>query len=379
MPQTAEARESSEEPGPTWYIEARVHDEADSDDSLNSCPATARRRGKHKNEVVNERKAKIVRRSRLDGGDDKDRFFLKNDPLRGFEQDRSRSSSREPFCRGRIEVKRFGPHRDLTALEARALKQQTRQHEAAAARVRLAAATAAPAARQREEQVEQEQQPQPQQQQIPLTSETDIEWVYVTCRDMLTRHCGEVTGELLKARLRDLLQLSNVAFYCTDIPINNQIKVKDLWMLMQGVPGAIVQDSLLLRVVEEIRVRKFKARARVDIGATAMYRLADVHWYTILDYVGGHHLGVYCDWLCRQCSPMWYGWWCSECRMSVPPRWTIENHFGQCGQSCGCCRARNPEDGPLSCPECYAVACVSIVDKMCHDAVRRARAAGLAL
>ena len=34
------------------------------------------------------------------------------------------------------------------------------------------------------------------------------------------------------------------------------------------------------------------------------------------------------------------------------PLWKVRGHWGHCGQSCGCCRSHNPEDG-ANCSECY--------------------------
>jgi hypothetical protein len=104
----------------------------------------------------------------------------------------------------------------------------------------------------------------------------------------------------------------------------------------------------------------------------------------LLDYIGARHVGVHLgshgiDWDCDNCSPRWYDWRCSACCTTVPPRWTVETHFGQCGQNCSCCRARNIEDGPACCPHCFSIACVQMVDKRCSDAVLCARAAGAPL
>ena len=40
---------------------------------------------------------------------------------------------------------------------------------------------------------------------------------------------------------------------------------------------------------------------------------------------------------------------------SHPDGWTINGHFGACGQSCPCCRAFNPEDRYSGCPICIDV------------------------
>lgn len=97
----------------------------------------------------------------------------------------------------------------------------------------------------------------------------------------------------------------------------------------------------------------------------------------LLDYIGAHHRIRGSRWDCDHCSPRWYDWWCNACRNAVPSRWTVENHFGQCVQSCPCCRAR--VDCPLSCAECFSIACVQMVDKICRDDVLCARAAGAQL
>ena len=97
----------------------------------------------------------------------------------------------------------------------------------------------------------------------------------------------------------------------------------------------------------------------------------------LLDYIGAHHRIRGSRWDCDHCSPRWYDWWCNACRNAVPSRWTVENHFGQCVQSCPCCRAR--VDCPISCAECFSIACVQMVDKICRDEVLCARAAGAQL
>ena len=99
----------------------------------------------------------------------------------------------------------------------------------------------------------------------------------------------------------------------------------------------------------------------------------------LLEYIGAHHLGVFRDWDCDHCSPRWYDWWCYACHKHVPSRWTFENHYSVCGQNCGCCRARTPEDGPRSCEECFSVACLQMVNKRWRDEVLCARAAGASL
>ena len=105
------------------------------------------------------------------------------------------------------------------------------------------------------------------------------------------------------------------------------------------------------------------ATAQADDRQASAVHPQQMHPFTIiplgaelLEYIGAHHLGVFDDWDCA--------------------RWTLEDHFGQCGQSCGCCRARNPDDGPENCEECYSIACVQMVDTKCRDQVSLARAAG---
>ena len=59
-------------------------------------------------------------------------------------------------------------------------------------------------------------------------------------------------------------------------------------------------------------------------------------WSLIFRYVGAHNLEE--NWTCSQCQPWWHKWYCEHCKLPVPPAWTNEKHFGQCGQGCGCCR-----------------------------------------
>ena len=96
----------------------------------------------------------------------------------------------------------------------------------------------------------------------------------------------------------------------------------------------------------------------------------------LLDYIGAHHLDVL-RWDCDHCSPRWYDWWCYACQDEVPSRWTVEDHFSRCGQSCPCCRAR--VDDPVYCDDCFSISCVQMVDKRCRNEVVCARAAGAPL
>jgi hypothetical protein len=65
-------------------------------------------------------------------------------------------------------------------------------------------------------------------------------------------------------------------------------------------------------------------------------------WYGLPETVG-----------LRPCKPDWYGSYCKLCMRKTPQKWTRADHFGQCGQSCGCCRA--------SCYMCNARARVAMV------------------
>jgi hypothetical protein len=70
-----------------------------------------------------------------------------------------------------------------------------------------------------------------------------------------------------------------------------------------------------------------------------------------------------------RCRPDWYGWYCHRCKKKGFQKWTRARHFGICGQGCGCCRARNPEDGPGSCALCQAEARVAMVNTECNRIV----------
>ena len=70
-----------------------------------------------------------------------------------------------------------------------------------------------------------------------------------------------------------------------------------------------------------------------------------------------------------RCRPDWYGWYCHRCKKKGFQKWTRARHFGACGQGCGCCRARNPEDGPGSCALCQAEARVAMVNTECNRIV----------
>ena len=50
--------------------------------------------------------------------------------------------------------------------------------------------------------------------------------------------------------------------------------------------------------------------------------------------------------------------------------WTARRHFGWCGQSCGCCRSHNPEDGE-NCEECYAGWILTTVSRGFRDMTQK--------
>ena len=60
---------------------------------------------------------------------------------------------------------------------------------------------------------------------------------------------------------------------------------------------------------------------------------------------------------CDHCRPWWHGWQCSFCTRKMPFLWHPIRHFRQCGQSCQCCRAVNPED--MGCELCEDLTSVS--------------------
>ena len=51
--------------------------------------------------------------------------------------------------------------------------------------------------------------------------------------------------------------------------------------------------------------------------------------------------------------------------------WDPETHFGQCGQSCGCCRSHNPEDAceGCNCQLCFTAWVLSCVSRSAHSAL----------
>jgi len=57
----------------------------------------------------------------------------------------------------------------------------------------------------------------------------------------------------------------------------------------------------------------------------------------IVRFVGARDLEA--QWVCTECNPYWHNWYCYQChKTNHILRWTPAAHFGQCGQSCGCCR-----------------------------------------
>ena len=68
----------------------------------------------------------------------------------------------------------------------------------------------------------------------------------------------------------------------------------------------------------------------------------------VVQCVGAHNLEAI--WECSQCNPYWYNWYCQECRkVNQYLHWTFRNHFGECDQSCGCCRSEDGSWGGCSC------------------------------
>ena len=78
----------------------------------------------------------------------------------------------------------------------------------------------------------------------------------------------------------------------------------------------------------------------------------------IIRFVGAHNLEV--GWICTECNPYWYDWYCYQCRFSNWfLHWTPTGHYGQCGENCGCCRFR--EDAFLGpCGECLDLYAMSM-------------------
>ena len=58
----------------------------------------------------------------------------------------------------------------------------------------------------------------------------------------------------------------------------------------------------------------------------------------VFRFVGAPHLESI--WACADCNPYWYNWYCHACtKFNRFLHWTPTEHFGHCGQSCGCCRS----------------------------------------
>ena len=53
------------------------------------------------------------------------------------------------------------------------------------------------------------------------------------------------------------------------------------------------------------------------------------------------------------------------------PKWTKEDHWGNCGQSCGCCRAQNPEDWGSGCQACVELWTLTTVSTWMKQAVQQ--------
>ena len=114
---------------------------------------------------------------------------------------------------------------------------------------------------------------------------------------------------------------------------------------VHGVPKVTGQSSegLAKQTFLSVRASLFvPSREPVSEPNTAQANLhvstnlASPTWPLVFRFVGAHNLEQ--DWPCSQCKPWWHNWYCQRCGLSVPPAWTCQKHFGNCGQSCGCCR-----------------------------------------
>ena len=89
----------------------------------------------------------------------------------------------------------------------------------------------------------------------------------------------------------------------------------------------------------------------------------------ILELVGAHVPDF--AWHCGFCRADWFGWRCDRCSTTVPLAWTGRKHWGGCGQSCGCCRAENPEDWGSGCECCRTLLFLARVSRGLRGEVRQ--------
>ena len=101
---------------------------------------------------------------------------------------------------------------------------------------------------------------------------------------------------------------------------------------VHGVPNILSVPASLFAPSGEPKSEPNTAQSNLHVSTN----LPSLTWPLIFRLVGAHCLEE--DWTCLQCQPWWHNWYCEHCCLSVPPAWTCQNHFGECGQSCVCCR-----------------------------------------
>ncbi len=100
-------------------------------------------------------------------------------------------------------------------------------------------------------------------------------------------------------------------------------------------------------------------RSRTSRGESSS-DLARVIFSAVIPFLGAHNLDEEV-WPCPQCTPTWHNWFCQHCEMRVLPAWTRKAHFGQCGQSCPCCRHKAGEcfGACTECEQLWVFKCVA--------------------
>ena len=100
-----------------------------------------------------------------------------------------------------------------------------------------------------------------------------------------------------------------------------------------------------VRDVEDVKTKSGRISSCRNRSLTTESKLF-IHGYgvphtalmLVFRFVGAHNLESI--WACADCNPYWYNWYCHACtKFNRFLHWTPTEHFGHCGQSCGCCRS----------------------------------------
>ena len=125
---------------------------------------------------------------------------------------------------------------------------------------------------------------------------------------------------------------------------------RSLWMTKKGLSSSRIADAL---------DKEFWVQYDLDYGPQIIF-VSSLRWKQVFSLVAAHadgripvavthSAGTTHRHMCCVCRPDWHGWLCAPphgCGRAVPPEWSRQSHYGQCGhidgpdeEFCGCCRA----------------------------------------